>query len=227
MYILKDLPDENFNLGDSKAPMDPLDLLGKAKGEPWTVKGAPGSVEDIYAIIRQDGLKNKTQQASVMWWVDVAYTTVDRTTAEELVSKFGLPNNSKFLSSFGNFGNGLPSDPKSRMFAGIGHHTTGIVHSLSYFAQSLYVKQVPVVHHLPPWVKSWQCTAACTSEMLSKTFHSLVKYYNSRFAWMANLSDLSSTAADEKISAYERAEGLATVSLSIMISNKSIQTKAL
>jgi hypothetical protein len=41
----------------------------------------------------------------------------------------------------------------------------------------------------------------------------MVQYYTSRFAWMANISWLAKTSADEKIGAYERAEGLASVSV--------------
>jgi hypothetical protein len=93
----------------NKIDMDHLKRLGDATCENWT-----GTVDDIVLMAREDGQKNGTHNASVLWWIDIAYSSVDRTTAEEVVAKFGLPNNSKFLSSFGNFGNGMPADPKSR-----------------------------------------------------------------------------------------------------------------
>ena len=210
-FSLDGLPTETNILDNadlSKLDADYLKRLENAQSEIW-----PGTVDDILKLIRDDSKKNKTHNASVLWWVDLAYSTVDRTTAEEIVTKFGLPNNSKFLSSFGNFGNGMPSDPKSRLFAGIGHHTSGNVFSLSYFAQAIWLKGVPVVHHLPPWMRSVQCTACCAGGYSAKFIDAIVKYYTSRFAWMANFAWLSSTAKDEKTGAYERAEGLATVSV--------------
>lgn len=219
VYVLTDLPNDDDSVDETPPPasaLDPLTVLGLTKGEPWLVDNEPGTVEHVYRMMRQDGMKNKAHGASLMWWVDVSYSMVDWTAAEDLVSKFGLPNDSKFLASFGNFNNGLPADPKSRMFAGTGSHIVGNIHSLSHFAQSLYIEQVPVVHHLPPWLKSWQCAAVCSSATLSKVLDGFVKYYTTRFAWMANLSSLSKTADDEKISAYERAEGLATVSKTML-----------
>jgi hypothetical protein len=208
-FHLNGLPsDSNIleNVEINKVDFDHMKKLSEAVCEVFT-----GTVDDIAQMIRDDAKRNSTHSSSVLWWVDVAYSSVDRTTAEEVVTKFGLPNNSKFLSSFGNFGNGMPADPKSRVFAGIGNHTSGNVYSLSYFAQAMWIKGVPVVHHLPPWVRSLQCSACCHGEKATKLANLAVKYYTSRFAWMFNLSWLSSTATDEKIGAYKRAEGLATV----------------
>jgi hypothetical protein len=167
-------------------------------------------VEDITSMMRVDALSTAATTAHIMWWVDVACSNVDRTTAEDLVVKFGLPNDSKFLSSFGNFGNVLPADPKCRMFAGSGNHTSGKVFSLNYFVQSLWMRNVPVVHHLPPWLRACQM-GTCGSTFIEKMLAWAANYYSSRFAFLANLSWLSYTQRDEKIGAYQSAESLAKV----------------
>jgi len=59
-------------------------------------------------------------------------------------------------------------------------------------------------------LRSLQCVSLGNA-YLNKASEAVVNYYTSRFAWMANLSWLSRTSNDEKVSAYERAEGLASV----------------
>jgi hypothetical protein len=180
--------------------------LWDAVCEPWE-----GTVDDIIAMIQQDSCRNKTLRSNVLWWIDAAYESVDRTTAEEIITRFGLPNDSKFLSSFANFGGGMPADTKSRMFAGVGNHTLGTVYSLSYFAQALWIDNIPVVHHLPAWVRScWATYGKTSNSFLSRAMQVLGDYYKSHFAWLLS-SSLIDTSEDEQRAAYERAEGLATV----------------
>jgi hypothetical protein len=210
-HTVSDLPSET-TLGSSYAEGEkPKKFLSHEYVEPWLVEGKPGTIDNLDMLMRTDSARNRSTKASVLWWVDVAYSVVDRTTGETMVDKFGLPNDSKFIASFGNFGNGLPADPKARVFAGNGIDANGSVYSLSFFAQALFVKNVPVVHHLPPWLRSAQCSVQCLGRTASKMAKMAVQYYTSRFAWMVNLSWLSRTSDDEKIGAYERAEGLATV----------------
>lgn len=209
-HVLGELPTMTSGYTTSGGDKENLQKLSKATAEPWIVDNKPGTIDYLDRMIRIDSARNKTSKAKVLWWIDVACSAVDRSTAEELVAKFGLPNNSKFISSFGNFGNGLPADPKSRIFAGNGIDTNGSVYSLSFFAQAQFIQNVPVVHHLPPALRKLQCFA-CNSGFLSRCAEWLVSYYTSRFAWMANLSWLAHTSDDEKIGAYERAEGLASV----------------
>ena len=178
--------------------------------EPWE-----GNIDNILNMIRQDSNRNKTLHSNVLWWIDAAYESVDRSTAEDIITRFGLPNDSKFLSSFGNFGSGMPGDVKSRMFAGIGNHTSGNVYSLSYFIQSMWIKGVPVVHHLPLWLRNFPLTAAVrTDSAVSRFLSGVADYYKSRFAWLFEVPWISNHE-DEALSAYERAEGLASVSLSM------------
>ena len=211
-FTIPNLPRDGSILGNSEVTKhdgDHLHKLKTANKEIWT-----GTVDDIIIMIRDDSIKNKAHHGSVFWWIDLAYSSVDRTTAEEIATKFGLPNNSKFLSSFGNFGSGMPGDVKSRMFAGIGNHTSGNVYSLSYFIQSMWIKGVPVVHHLPPFLRSLQCFTCNSNKYLGSLSDMLVQYYTSRFAWMVNFSWLGRSTRDEQLGAYERAEGLAVVSSS-------------
>ena len=210
-HQLVDLPTATSGYTTSTGDRESLEKLSRATSEPWIVDNKPGTIDNLDRMLRLDSARNKTSKAKILWWVDVACSAVDRSTAEELVAKFGLPNNSKFISSFGNFGNGLPADPKSRIFAGNGIDTNGSVYSLSFFAQAQYILNVPVVHHLPPVLRKLQCFA-CENNFFSSLSEWVVSYYTSRFAWMANLSWLAHTSDDERIGAYERAEGLASVS---------------
>jgi len=209
-HQLVDLPTATSGYTTSTGDRESLEKLSRATSEPWIVDNKPGTIDNLDRMLRLDSARNKTSKAKILWWVDVACSAVDRSTAEELVAKFGLPNNSKFISSFGNFGNGLPADPKSRIFAGNGIDTNGSVYSLSFFAQAQYILNVPVVHHLPPVLRKLQCFA-CENNFFSGLSEWVVSYYTSRFAWMANLSWLAHTSDDERIGAYERAEGLASL----------------
>jgi hypothetical protein len=181
--------------------------LWDAVAEPWD-----GTLDDINAMIHQDSCHNKTLRTNVLWWIDAAYSSIDRTTAEQMITRFGLPNDSKFLSSFDNFGGCMPPDEKSRVYAGTGNHTLGLVYSLSYFAQALWIDNIPVVHHLPAWVRErYSSYAENTESLYSRAMRLLIDYYKTHFAWIIS-SSLIDTSEDEQRAAYERAEGLATVS---------------
>jgi hypothetical protein len=171
-----------------------------------------GTVTDIIKLIRQDSSRNKTLHSNVLWWIDAAYESVNRSTAEEIITTFGLPNDSKFLSNFGNFGNAMPGDTKSRMFAGTGNHTSGMMCSLSCFAQTLWIKSVPVVHHLPPWLRLWNNNYLRSSGIINTVWDTVAEYYRTRFAWLINVSWINTHDDEDKL-AFQRAEGLASVSL--------------
>jgi hypothetical protein len=174
--------------------------------EPWE-----GTLDDINVMIQQDSCRNKTLRSNVLWWIDAAYGSIDRTTAEEIVTRFGLPNDSKFLFSFDNFGGSMPPDAKSRVYAGSGNHTLGTVYSLSYFAQALWIDNIPVVHHLPPWVRERYSSYAENADSISsRVMRFLIDYYKTHFAWIIGAT-WSDTDEDTKRDAYERAEGLASV----------------
>lgn len=98
-----------------------------------------GKLSTLNEMIVEDCHRNKTLKCKVLWWVDISVAKVDRATVSDYVVQFGLPNNSKFLSSFGNFGHVLSKDPKSRVFAGNGVTISPKrkVSSLSFFAQAI------------------------------------------------------------------------------------------
>jgi hypothetical protein len=194
---------------DDESRKDPEPL----RKDPWDAVCEPweGTLDDINIMIQQDSCRNKTLRSNVLWWIDAAYGSIDRATAEEIVTRFGLPNDSRFLFSFDNFGGSMPPDAKSRVYAGTGNHTLGTVYSLSYFAQALWIDNIPVVHHLPPWVrKRWSAYSEHAGSFSSRVMQFLIDYYKTHFAWLVGAS-WSDTAADTKRDAYERAEGLAVV----------------
>jgi hypothetical protein len=209
--------------GDSKEATD------GAAGVQWQ-----GKLQALSKMMYEDSMNNvRHPHQKMLWWIDVAFDDVDRAAAESLVSSFGLPNNSKFLSSFGNFGNAMGMDPKSRMFAGIGNDSSGHeVHSLSYFAQTMWIRNVPVVHHLPTVLNDLQCSTLCSkrsspfSRAVARAVKAVSHYYTTRFAFIANFAWVNKYTRDEKLSAYQRAEGLATVSGAI-VSNWLYHTEVL
>lgn len=198
-----------WNPVDSGKEQTPSSSSG-ASGLQWQ-----GKLDALSKMMFEDSENNERHpEQKILWWIDVSFDDVDRAAAESLVSSFGLPNNSKFLASYGNFGNALGVDPKSRMFAGIGNDSTGHeVHSLSYFAQTMWIRNVPVVHHLPTFLSRLQCSSLCSkkSSTISRLVKAVSDYYTTRFAFLANFAWLNKHARDEKRSAYQRAEGLATV----------------
>jgi hypothetical protein len=203
-----DSEDESEDEGEEQEEKsEPLQKeLWDAVCEPWE-----GTLDDINAMIHQDSCRNKTLRANVLWWIDAAYASVDRFTAEQIITRFGLPNDSKFLSSFDNFGGTLPPDVRSRVYAGTGSHTLGTVYSLSYFAQALWIDNIPVVHHLPAWVRErWSSFEDHSKSLSSRVMRFLVDYYKTHFAWLIS-SSLIDTSEDEQRAAFERAEGLAMV----------------
>ncbi len=163
------------------------------------------TLDEINRMMVRDGQSNYRDHSSLFWWVDIALETVERSSTSKFVNAFGLPNQSKFLSSFGNFGNLLPKDQKSRMFAGNGvAMSTGEVSSLSMFIQTAYLKNRPIVHHVPGWLEFSFFYDTALGDFLSN-------YYATRFAWIFNLSRFSGTRAEEKRASYASAESLAEV----------------
>lgn len=161
------------------------------------------SLDGLNRMMVQDSQDNFKNKACVFWWVDIALESVERSSASKFVNAFGLPNTSKFMSSFGNFGNLLPKEKKSRMYAGNGvTATTGEVSSLSMFVQTAYLKNRPLVHHVPGWMEVSFAYDTMLGDILSS-------YYASRFSWLFNLSAFSGTRIEEKRAAYVSAASLA------------------
>ena len=165
-----------------------------------------GTIRDINILISEDSRLNAEHGCRLLWWVDIALEWVERTNVNQYVAEFGLPNNSKFLSSFGSFGNTLPKDKQSRVFVGDGITKEGNVSSMNIFAQTTRLKNRPVVHHLPSWLEN------ATNYGNNSLFDFFGNYYVSRFAFMFNLSMLSDTNKYEKLVAYEIAETMTHVS---------------
>ncbi|KAJ1422210.1 hypothetical protein B484DRAFT_465359 [Ochromonadaceae sp. CCMP2298] len=201
--VVRDLPgaDTQYAKIDNEALMK---RLSRSSTEPFA-----GTLDDIIPMIKADGHSNSSSDAKILWWIDASYAEVNRAVAEELVAKFGLPNNSSFLSSFGNFSRALGHDSKTRMFAGMDHYSQGTVSSLSFFASSIWLRNQPLVHHLPRWLTSAFCSCATRKNLLSHALRGVEYYYSTRFAWMFNFSWMTKNAATERFNAYERAAVLA------------------
>ncbi|KAJ1441564.1 hypothetical protein B484DRAFT_442681 [Ochromonadaceae sp. CCMP2298] len=201
-FTLRDMPSASTKMHELQRE-GLLEKLSSAETQEWK-----GSLEDVSAMMHRDGLRNARDKSKILWWVDLSFLEVNMSVAEELVANFGLPNTSKLMSCFGNWGGALGVDPKTRMYAGKGSCREGSVWSLSVFAQTLWMQHRPVVHQLPVWIDAWQGREVADKTLLGRCIRRAVLYYTSRFSWMFNLSWTNSTAADERAGAYERAAAL-------------------
>jgi hypothetical protein len=117
----------------------------------------------------------------------------------------GLPNVKEFRANFGSFGGTLLKDGKSRIFAGNGTVAEGGISSLSFFVQSLWLQQKPVVYHLPEWL-----------DFMSDPRN----YYSTRLAFLFTgifQPSLEEIRRQERFSMLEMAEGMAEVCLYALI----------
>jgi hypothetical protein len=160
------------------------------------------TVEGLNALIFEDSKRNAKYGSKIFWWVDIAMTTVLPSKVEKYITHLGLPNNSNFKGAFRQFSGGmLNADRKSRMFAENGFTSQGPCSTLSFFVQSILLKNRPLVHLLPNW----------TEKFLEKVWGGafMREYYKERFAWFFSSWHLKANAIDEKISALKSAEKIA------------------
>lgn len=156
-------------------------------------------------LIVKDGKTNASSngKSSINWWVDIAMNGVSRSKMDNYITVFGLPNDTYFRSRYAAFGKPLPKEGKSRLFAGKGTSSTGSsVSSLSLFVQSMWIKNRPIVHHLPEKIVKWG----------NKYCKSVLDYYNDKLAFFVAslLAESSSTATKlDKADAIEVAVSIA------------------
>jgi hypothetical protein len=168
------------------------------------------SLEQLNDLITRDANNNKYGIGKVYWWVDIAMTKVASHRIDKYIGSFGLPNDSKFRSNFGQFGVCLPKEEKSRIYAGNGVSKIGGVSSLNFFVQSLWIMNTPITHHIPAWLENLIETYSTP-----ETKKQIMKYYFSRFAFFWNASSLTSSNSIEYAHAFENAQNIANVSIVI------------
>lgn len=164
-----------------------------------------GDIEDINSMVRQDSISNAEEGGRIFWWIDIAMAVVERTSIHKYVDALGIPNNSKFLSNFDNFGSPLGKDPKSRVFVGNGVTVDGLASSMNMFVQTAVLKDRPICHLFPAWIEN------SFNSIQNKLFQYFKGYYVSRFAFIFNLSSWSNSNRQETIRSYETAERIAHV----------------
>ncbi len=195
-------------------------------------------LEGIMKMVRNDSQLNvqfyESTQCRLLWWIDVALHRVERSTIGRYVDIFGLPNHSKFLSNFGNFGNVISRDEKSHLFVGDGVTLYGTVHSMSLFAQTAVLLNRPVLHLLPSVVDGGRMDSNILSPSTTNSIFSgilsffvccinimlqtIKEYYRTRLAFVINFSHLSDTNEKEAMGSYEVASSIALVSVSVRFS---------
>lgn len=146
---------------------------------------------------------NSSGKSSINWWVDIAMDGVSRSKMDNYITVFGLPNDTYFRSRYAAFNKPLPQEKKSRLFAGKGTNSTGnSISSVSLFVQSMWIKNRPIVHHLPEKIIKWG----------NKYSQPVLKYYNDKLAFLTAslLSERSSIATKlDKADAIEVAVSIA------------------
>ncbi len=168
--------------------------------------GFKASLDDLNGMITKDSNNNRIRKYKIMWWVDVAMKKVASHRIDKYIAGLGLPNDNKFRSNFGQFGICLNKEEKSRVYCANGISKLGGVSSLSFFVQTLWVLNTPIVHNIPSWLEK-----AFDSLCHPSIKEHVKKYYFSRFAFLWNASEISSAANLEYEHAFENAQLIANV----------------
>jgi hypothetical protein len=163
------------------------------------------TLHDINESVTRDALNNKSSRSKIYWWIDIAMKKVASFRVDKYIAGLGLPNDSKFRASFGQFGSCLPRDEKSHIYASNGQSQLGGVSSLTFYIQSLWVLGAPVVHHIPAWLDNFVETHF--SDYAKKAAR---EYYNTRFGFFFRAG--KSEQASEFFDAFSNAKIIAEVS---------------
>ncbi|CAE7553490.1 unnamed protein product, partial [Symbiodinium microadriaticum] len=164
------------------------------------------SLHELNEHITRDALNNKTngKKCSIHWWIDIAMKKVASFRVDKYIAGLGLPNDSKFRASFGQFGSCLPRDEKSHMYVGNGQSQMGGVSSLTMYIQSLWILGIPVVHHIPAWLDNF------FEEYLSGSQKKAARdYYNTRFGFFFRSSGAATTKYTEFADAFANSQLIA------------------
>jgi hypothetical protein len=160
---------------------------------------------DLNDMILADAKRNQETKANVYWWVDIAMVNVVPYRVDKYIAGFGLPNDTKFRANFGLFNNILPKAEKSHIYPGNGSSDLGTVSSLTMFAQTLWIRNIPIVACIPEWVE-----AVSNKVLTKKQADSFLDYYRKRFAFFFT-TVWSSSKYQQYAAAYSDAEFLAEV----------------
>jgi hypothetical protein len=146
----------------------------------------PGGLETISALILKDNMNNTTHGSNLLWWVDVAVSEIMPNNVNLVIKNFGLPTDidTCFFNEY------LSCERESRVRSGTGKITEPTVtaenygdvvatSSLTFFIQSMYLTNLPVVYEIGAWVDYLR---------LLPPLHGTVKYISSRFAQFYDLS---------------------------------------
>lgn len=124
-----------------------------------TEEDVTGGLDMISAMMLRDGIDNQRYGSNVLWWVDVSVKEVLPSVAAALIQNFGLPPDVETCF----FNDHLTPDRDSRVRMGPGKISKPAVkkanggdalevQSLSLFVQSMWLKNLPVVHEYGVWV---------------------------------------------------------------------------
>jgi hypothetical protein len=173
------------------------------KVENWS-----STLNEMNEFITQDSLNNKSKRSKIFWWIDVAMLKVAAHRVDKYIAGLGLPNDTKFRSTFGQFGTCLTQDEKSHVYLGNGSTTLGGVSSMNLFAQAIWISHLPMSHHIPVWL-DYAVETFCPQSMKD----GIKDYYFKRFAFFFSSSLSRSQVHDEEHrGAYENAQIIANVS---------------
>jgi Ca2+-binding EF-hand superfamily protein len=119
-----------------------------------------GALETIVAMMVEDSRGNEEHGSNILWWVDICVEKVLPNVVASVVQNFGLPTD--IDSCF--FNEILNDDRETRVRMGSGGISKPAVKavnddepldtkSLSFFVQSMYISNVPIVHESGWWVE--------------------------------------------------------------------------
>ena len=165
------------------------------------------TLEDLNILIIKDSQNNLAidGRQSVYWWVDVAMKVVSQGSIAKYIANLGLPNDDKFCANFGMFDSILPAQDKFHIYPGNGQTMCGSVSSVTFFLQTMWIKNIPIDHCFPQWIET------ILKSMCGSTLSSWVMdYYRTRLAFLFTTSN-GAKASDQRAAAYLDADFIAQV----------------
>ena len=160
--------------------------------EEWTM-------DKIAELMVVDGNNNQQNGSNILWWIDICVEEVIPNVVSNIIQTFGLPPDidTCFYNDI------LTPERESRIRKGHGKIKRSAskndghllnVESLSMFVQSMYLKNLPIVHEYSAWV----------DHLFPGFLKQIVVYVSSRMSLWYNLSNTPDEAREWSLKRAER-----------------------
>lgn len=169
----------------------------------YTIESIDVDLAHLNLLMATDSRSNETSNSQIYWWIDIAMEQVQSSSVEKYIINFGLPNDGRFRSRFSQFGDPLPKESNGNFYAGNGNTSLGDNSTLSFFAQAIWMRSVPIVHNT---MASSYFSGLWDKWVDPGLREGLRHYYDTRFAFM--LSAFTKMPQSQQVQAYDSARSL-------------------